>query len=227
MVWAENINTSDLEYHTSHGSIKVTLDTNGGSSGGNDTSERDADFLHGLIMWISWFVFGFVQIASNRWFMHLSKSLFAVHFISGLLIMAATIYCVFLLINQFGGLYLSHIHNLIGFIVLCMVVLVSIGGIATTCVKRNVTWNTSFIVRFKIFHRTFGFLIWLLGIFATCFGLKSYSELWLDGSTNYLIWVNGSAMVIIFLVCELTFRKLRSGEDQWVTKDLQKVLTES
>jgi hypothetical protein len=154
------------------------LNSDGGSSGGGeDTSAREATFNHGLIMWISWFIFGLVQIASNRWFMHLSQYMPALHTLSGLLILASSFYCVFLLIINFGALYLDHLHNLVGFIILCLVTLISLGGMATAFVKRSVKWNTKFIVRFKVAHRVFGFLTWLFAIFVTCTGLESYSEL--------------------------------------------------
>lgn len=157
--------------------------------------------------------------------MHLSQYMPALHTLSGLIILATSFYCVFLLIINFGALYLDHLHNLVGFIILCLVTLISLGGMATAFVKRSVKWNTKFIVRFKVAHRVLGFLTWLFAIFVTCTGLESYSELWLNGETNYLIWINGSLMVLIFLICELTFRKLRSGEDKWVTNELEKVYT--
>jgi hypothetical protein len=43
-------------------------------------------------MWISWFIFGFVMIATNRWFKEFWMVSQYIHTISGLIITALTLY---------------------------------------------------------------------------------------------------------------------------------------
>jgi hypothetical protein len=43
-------------------------------------------------MWISWFIFGFVMISTNRWFKEFWKVSQYIHTISGLLITFVTLY---------------------------------------------------------------------------------------------------------------------------------------
>jgi len=206
-----------LKYHTSHGEISVTLTEDGGSSGEDveDSSKSDF-FLHGLMMWISWFVFGFVQLASNRWFIHISKNLPIIHALSGLFITFCTFFFALKIIVKYG-LALDNIHAIIGFLILCCIGLVSLGGMAVGYTKKTAQWNTQKIRNIKIVHRSFGFLMWLLGLVAITLGLKSYTAYNAKDYT-YLWYLNAGGMVLIFLGCELAYRNMRSGEDPWVSQ---------
>jgi hypothetical protein len=126
-------------------------------------------------MWIAWFVFGLIQFATNRWFIHLSKNLPYIHLISGIIITGITAAYVIVLINTFG-LDLYGIHNIIGFIMFCMVGLVTIGGLAVSASKWLIQWNTKLVLKIRLVHKLFGFVIWLIGIVTLCFGIKSYSD---------------------------------------------------
>lgn len=212
--------------HSKHGEISVTLNSNGDSESDDETeTNKAATYIHGLMMWIAWFIFGFVQVASNRWFIHLNKNLPNIHVLSGLFITGVTVFYVFHLINTFGMWY-DHWHNLLGFIMFCSTGVVSLGGMATNFIKRSTVWNTRFILNMKWGHRILGFSIWAFGVIVCGFGLESYSHLWHDNRLDYLIWINSILMVSVFLICELSYRKLRSGEDPWVTNQLLKVMTE-
>lgn len=126
-------------------------------------------------MWIAWFVFGLIQFATNRWFIHLSKNLPYIHLISGIIITGITAAYVIVLINTFG-LDLYGIHNIIGFIMFCMVGLVTIGGLAVSASKWLIQWNTKLVLKIRLVHKLFGFVIWFIGIVTLCFGIKSYSD---------------------------------------------------
>ena len=61
MIWAENKDTSDFQIHTKFGFKSVTLKADGDTdSTDQDDVNKNATFIHGLMMWISWVIFGFV-----------------------------------------------------------------------------------------------------------------------------------------------------------------------
>ena len=51
----------------------------------------DVVVKHAWIMWISWSIFGFVQIGSNRWFFTYWKQAQIIHTLSGWAIVIATL----------------------------------------------------------------------------------------------------------------------------------------
>ena len=77
MVYAENTQTSDFKLkHTNYGKMTVKLLSDGTSNFIVPFAFTfDAPTIHGLIMWITWTIFGLVMIASNRWFSYLSDKM--------------------------------------------------------------------------------------------------------------------------------------------------------
>jgi len=83
MIWAENTKSSRVEMHTDFGSFVTTLFSKGGESevekkptplGGVDGG-IDWLYVHGIVLWLSWFVFGLTMIGLTRWFVHVSDKL--------------------------------------------------------------------------------------------------------------------------------------------------------
>lgn len=152
-------------------------------------------------MWNSWFVFGFVQLGTNRWFKHFSRNFLIVHALSGILITGLTLFWVLKIIIKFEAMYFDRIHNVFGFIVLCMVCLVAIGGISLGYAKKNTQWNTKKIRVIKLAHKVFGLLVWLLGAVAITLGIAAYTEFYRN-DLEYLVYLNAAAIVVIFLAGE-------------------------
>ena len=75
MIFAERTVDSDLKKHTFSGNFSVILDSRGGiakfSGAQIDTSAyayTENWSLHGILHTISWFVFSFMMIGTNRWY---------------------------------------------------------------------------------------------------------------------------------------------------------------
>ena len=66
MIWAENTGSSRVEMHTSYGSFVTTLASKGGDSTVEEKptvhahahGEVDWLLVHGIVLWLAWFVFG-------------------------------------------------------------------------------------------------------------------------------------------------------------------------
>jgi hypothetical protein len=90
MMWAVNKNTAELTYHSSRGFFSMKIDSATESVTLKDEKlpswpntwpknlkrgrkTKGFDYvLHGIIMWVSWFIFGLSMIALTRWFMYLN-----------------------------------------------------------------------------------------------------------------------------------------------------------
>jgi hypothetical protein len=84
IVWAEQTTSASLIYHSSRGSSTITISQSGSVVFVGSTNDKAPDYLvHGLIMWISWSIFAFVQIGSVRWFGEYWKYNQLLHSISG------------------------------------------------------------------------------------------------------------------------------------------------
>jgi len=87
--------------------------------------------LHGWLMWFTWGILGFLQLASNRylksqWTWHLWM-----HRITGTLILLTTLILGILTIQQSGWAVYNNPHSIIGVIVVSIVTLITLGGVFT------------------------------------------------------------------------------------------------
>jgi len=106
MIWAENTKSSRVAMHTSFGSFATTLSSEGGDSKVEKTQRRrggrgggiDWLLLHGIVLWIIWFVFGLAMIGLTRWWVHVpdkpidTAKLQDIHAIAGWAITVATLF---------------------------------------------------------------------------------------------------------------------------------------
>lgn len=69
-----------------------TVDESAEMADGEIDDPKSEWFLHGIVMWIAWFLMGFIQIGSSRWFARYWRKAGYIHNISGGLITVLTLY---------------------------------------------------------------------------------------------------------------------------------------
>ncbi len=130
-----------------------------GSGAVNGIGTYDFFKLHGWLMWLTWGVLGFLQLASNRylksqWAWHLWM-----HRITGTIILLMTLGLGILSIKEYGWSVYPAIHNIIGVIVISVVTLITLGGVFTRSRMMRLKWNTSKMLKIKRGHQLFGYII--------------------------------------------------------------------
>ena len=135
-------------------------------------------------MWISWFVFGFVMIATNRWFKEFWMVSQYIHTISGLIITALTLYYALTIrkISQdvddnqiYKGIT---VHRNGGPILMIAVSFISFTGFISFGIN-FVRWS-SFLIKFtKIIHRLASYSALILGSILLTTGIIVYFNFYL------------------------------------------------
>lgn len=124
---------------TSDGKI-ITESDEGISSG-------DLALIHGWLMWVAWGLFGFVQIASNRYLKFMWRIHIWIHRIAGSLIMLITIALGIVGIKIADWELESGFHTIIGLIVFFVVTFITLGGIFAKSMTMRLKWKTNVILR--------------------------------------------------------------------------------
>ena len=117
---------------------------------------------HGIFLQFSWCLMGLAQFGVNRyckkyWWLHMWA-----HRIIGTLMTLFTYIFGILAIKSMGKVSVGF-HEIVGCIYLAFTGMLLLGGVATRSILRRSTWNTPFALRFKMMHRTFGYLLLFLG----------------------------------------------------------------
>jgi hypothetical protein len=119
-------------------------------------------FAHGLIMWIVWYFFGFIQIALNRWFKHLSDLNSYLHSFLGWFMISVTIYSIFaLIIDQGSGHYST--HGIVSWPVFGASFIFTVSGPAVFIARKILKWDTATIVKMRFGHRMLALVTWIIG----------------------------------------------------------------
>jgi len=86
------------------------------------------------MMWISWFLLGFVQIGSARWFARHWKTANNVHWLAGIVVTLFTAIdgCIKLILGPWN---MNHPHNIAGLIMTITVFFLGFSGQATFAVR--------------------------------------------------------------------------------------------
>lgn len=162
-------------------------------------------------MWTAWFLLGFIQLGSARWFTRYWKYSSKIHAVSGFFITAITLYEGFSAFQRIGKVE-GHLHNVAGFILTCSVILVSLTGSLAMKV-REVKWNTFLIRRSRFVHKVLGYIAFFSSTMVLSTGIfkfaKRYREVELNTNLGYLIG-HILVMIGIYIALEINFRYLRS-----------------
>ncbi|CDW84971.1 cytochrome b5-like heme steroid binding domain containing protein [Stylonychia lemnae] len=178
----ESSESVTLKYHggDNRGIFKIFVDLSGGISdaSGEGYSEDDSfDFYvyHGWLMWVSWGLFGLIQLASNRYLKMYWKVNMWVHRLSGSIIWILTLVFGFIAVSKADWEVVNSLHTIIGFIVTITVTLIVLGGVFTRSMMNRLRWKTHLILKIKFGHRMFGLALITLSQFSILTGGLKYS----------------------------------------------------
>jgi hypothetical protein len=105
-------------------------------------------------MWVAWGLFGFLQMASNRYLKPFWRVRMWLHRIFGTIILILTIAMSILGIKQNNWTQSGKSgHSTIGLIVFFATFLVAVGGVAARSVTRRKVWRTRFIHKCQGIHK--------------------------------------------------------------------------
>lgn len=133
-------------------------------------------------MWITWYVFGIVQIGLTRWFKHVSDWNSYIHSFLGWFIVTITIWSVGALIidaaqpQTFGELNSKGNHSILGFIVFASTFFFGFAGVGVFVARKLLKWDTRSIILVRRMHRNSALTVWILGQVANYFGIRNYLE---------------------------------------------------
>ena len=106
-------------------------------------------------MWTGWGFFGLVMIISNRYLKHLWWLHMWIHRIAGSIILLITFIMGFLALKNMADPWEIEValHNLIGFSILCVVLLVVMFGVFTRSMMNRMKWKTKSLIILKYGHK--------------------------------------------------------------------------
>lgn len=223
-----------MEMHTSYGSFDAILTSKGGESKVEPNQGPqgalpgpgavDWLFVHGMTLWLCWFVFGLTMIGLTRWFVYVSDKVQHIHAIAGWAVTAATLFATILQVVR-GGLDLAGPHSIAGTLMMAGVLPLALSGAHAFRTKENAEWSTPRVKNSRKVHRRLALLFWLLSLVALSTGLDAYAKR--RGSQwRWLAPVNLYAMLLITIGLEARFRWQRKQEDPFVTPHLKEVMSE-
>jgi len=218
--------------HTSYGSFDAILTSKGGESkvkkkprGQNRGGGVDWLFVHGIVLWLAWFVFGLTMIGLTRWFVYVSDKVQYIHAIAGWAVTGATLFATILQVARRGLVFDKLTHSIAGTLMMAGVLPLALSGAHAFRTKENAKWSTSRVTRSRKVHRRLALLFWLLSSVALTSGLFAYARI--RGSKwAMLAPLNLFAMLLITIGLEARFRWQRKQEDPFVTPHLKEVISE-
>ena len=156
-------------------------------------------------MFVSWGIFGMVQIFSTRYLRAYWKTNMWAHRISGTFILIITIALGIVGIKNNGWILVGNsIHNVIGLIVFFATFFVAVGGVFARSRARRLEWKTKVIHRVKGIHKFFGRIMIILGQVSILTGVLIYNS---NNSTKSPL---GVIDIIVFfaivLITEIFYR---------------------
>ncbi len=142
MIYAYREDTSDLKHHTGTGSFAIQIHSNGDVTEVKDEEPTPFEVYHGFLMWTSWGLLGLFQLITNRYMKVFWKFNRLLHALSGILMLIITLTMGILGIQHSYNQILVGWHYIMGFIVLCLVSLIVIGGIMNSVILNTLRWKT-------------------------------------------------------------------------------------
>jgi len=151
-------------------------------------------------MWITWYVFGIVQIGLTRWFKHVSDWNSYIHTFLGWFIVTVTIWSVAALLidthqARFGELTKGS-HSILGFIVFASTFFFMFAGIGVFVIRKLLKWDTRSIILVRRMHRNSAITVWILGQVANYFGIRNY----LEAQATYDTYIKYKSLPLISLL---------------------------
>lgn len=119
-----------------------TLPTGGGKaiqSGTTKSSGKKPFTIHGILMWVSWFIIGLLMIFLNRWFTYLTNKSNYIHAALGYTIVLLNAIAVYVLATSQYGFksLLEETHGILGLTCVSGLLFFAMTGSATFLLKRK------------------------------------------------------------------------------------------
>jgi hypothetical protein len=208
MIWALSTTNASVSYHSLYGSFTTSVPATGGC--GSQVADNNRIFRHGLIMWISWFVIGLVQICSMRWFSHLSDIMGYLHAVAGWAVVGCNAFAAIDLIANYGYQWKGP-HHVLGWMVVLGLILFTITGVASLLAKKLLKRGTQTIIALRTIHRTLAFGFWAFSMATITTGMTFYKDKFATNTVDYqyLPWVSLGVMGAIVLVNEAYFQYMK------------------
>ena len=131
-------------------------------------------------MWTAWFLLGFIQIGTGRWFARFWKKANMVHSLTGIAITLITLIEGISSVYRVGEIE-ARPHTLAGFVLTCGVTLVSLFGVIAFRV-RDIKWNTPIIKKARTAHKIIGYLAFYSTFFTLSSGIFVFYKKFRSGS---------------------------------------------
>jgi hypothetical protein len=134
--------STDVKFHkTGYGPWGIIIRSNGAIVLTSDTFFNFYEF-HGFMMWAAWGVFGFIQLATNRYLKTQWRYVIWVHRIAGTLILIITWVAAMLALQKSSWEFEVGVHQVIGITILSLVTLIVLGGVFNRSRMQRFRWNT-------------------------------------------------------------------------------------
>lgn len=240
MMWSVNKNSPELGYHSSRGFLSFKIDSKTEAvtvkkeqlstwpkSWPANLKKSGSGFnwvLHGILMWVSWFIFGITMIGLNRWFMYLSDWNQQIHAVMGWMITIVTLWSgISAMIHKefdFG----NGLHDKFGIILVLGILFVSFSGVYAFISKAEIKWNTNGVLGARKIHRRLGLVFFILSFLALTTGLGHFLNQEKNKKYKFLFPIHAIGMLLITIGNEVLFRWKRKQEDKLVAPD--RIITE-
>ena len=183
LIWAAN-NKPEMSFHnTGFGTAEALIKEDGGGVTPAPVFKPynwDPYDVHGLILWISWFLLGFAQVFFGRWFPYATVYTGFIHAFLGWLVFGATIFAVILAQNehnkgkdpsQIKFIDFKYIHFKFGWILVFILAFFTVTGVAAFMAKKIFKWNSKTIRQVRWVHRLVAYVMWGLSTAAVYSGM--------------------------------------------------------
>ena len=152
--------------------------TSGTAIGVGGSSVSNEFFVtHGIVLYIAWFLFGFLILLSKRYVPAPFLGMHAVHALSGFVVLILTVVMCLVTISKYGWIIKNDFHTILGTVVLALVFLVVFLGIARIQMgkKEPTPWIAKDpAIKIAKAHKLSGYIILLAANVACLSGVMTY-----------------------------------------------------
>lgn len=224
IIWAEQSDTSSLVFHSARGISSLRIESSGKEAVVREArvekkNYRKMLFLrHGVIMWVLWNLFAFVQLGTVRWLAEYWKYNQFIHNAVGIFTALYTILGGYAAFMHSNFKVKAHPHQILGFSFACVVIFLWVTGAVAYKIKEK-EWMTKKIYQAGKLHKVVGYGFIFVGIFTVAFGIREWIEKWGTKSMVYLAFLNLLVTIVFYTTVECCHRKKRFGKDPWITPE--------
>ena len=164
--------------------------------------------LHGILLFLSWNVFGFIMIGSARWWVHFYKISYIIHAGFGLIITGFTIWLALRAIFYLKIYRIdANTHAVLGIAMLFAIAFLTVSGIVTQYRRNKYRWMSAKIDKARLFHAVFGYLFLLIGVIECVSGMVEYYKEVDPRIMKVLIPLDIIATLVIYVTLEWIYRR--------------------